>query len=94
MTLGVRKTEVQFIVERPCPHAHGPNYQTKTEFPFVVKVWWPAEARSPTGTACPASNTVFRVTDRGLREAKKATKWARMQEPGACVCEHMGHVIE
>jgi len=84
--IGERRT-VQFMVERPCEESGNLRGAPADFFPTVLWVFWPAEPNN--GYGCPAE-TVYRHAPETPFEHPKGFS----ANPGQCVCEHMGHVIE
>jgi hypothetical protein len=75
---------VQFLVERPCFEA---NYGLKAAangvFPIAIWVFWP-----------PEENVNFGCSARQIWRHDPRTDALGAEQPGQCVCEHMGHLIE
>lgn len=76
---------VQFLVERPCPE-NGNGVRAKDLMPLVIWVFWPPEPNYLHD--CSAAKVFRHDPNSELPPLVKAGN------PGHCVCEHMGHVIE
>ena len=84
--MGNRRT-VQFLVERPCEES-GNGIETSKcgVFPTAIWVFWPPEENLYHGCSSP------RVYRHDPRTEVPGPEHKR--NPGHCVCDHMGHLIE
>lgn len=78
---------VQFLVERSCPETeHGVVAEQSGVFPVVIWVFWPPEPNLVYGCSSPV---VYRHDPTTALPSDDVPK-----NPGQCVCEHMGYLIE
>jgi hypothetical protein len=79
--------EVQFLIERECPHPSDTPTNLKT-YPAAVFVEWPPAPREPPQDWCdsPHFYRLLRKECRALGYDPRKADWF--------VCEHMGHLIE
>lgn len=87
--------EVQFVIERRCPHNAKEAYPAKFDqaLPFPVWVRFPPEIREDPEFGCVETSIVYRLSAVGIRQLRRRFGvTANTKTP--CVCEHMGQVIE
>jgi hypothetical protein len=88
--------EAQFLIEQPCPITGQPIPAIVREaLPFAVWVRYPAE--DPICHACTETPRVWRLTNASIRELRRrfdGTIAGRGLSNAACVCDHMGRLIE
>lgn len=96
MTTPSERREVQFVIERLCPHFYSdPRYQEiyGPRMPFAVWVFWPAV--TGLGQVCDAANAHYELTEQGKSDAVAGFGVHPTNENSrVTVCEHMGRVIE
>jgi hypothetical protein len=87
------RREVQFVIEKVCEtagYSEQGDATLKAAIPFAVWVWWPAEPLM--NHPCRQAQHIYRLSPQSEEELRRLFGFREM--PDACVCEHMGHVIE
>jgi hypothetical protein len=94
VTPPAKRVEVQFVIERKCPHSPRANEKFEGKFrallPFAAWIYWPPE---PNVFHDCDTSLVYRVSRKGEKELEKLFRM-KMLNGHSCLCEHMGHVIE
>ena len=94
MTPPAKRVEVQFVIERACPHATpSPALEAAFKMALPCPVWinWPPEPN--TSHCCQTFPFVYRISRKGQRQVEKVFG-KRLRYDAPVLCEHMGHVIE
>jgi hypothetical protein len=98
VTPPAKRVEVQFVIERACPHGyswpHGESVvkTINASAPFSLWVWWPPDPPNRTSSDPCTDSASYMLSPRGLAEADLI--FQRKVHRDSYICSHMGHVIE
>lgn len=94
MTPPAKRVEVQFVIERACPHCVNDWKPLLAVAPIAVWVQYPAKP-TPRSGICQDADTYFLLTPEGEATLEEAALGRMIGSYGFnLVCGHMGHVIE